>query len=208
MESVIRALGRFGHSETEYYRVRASSPRSPAQRAARTIYLNKTGYNGLYRVNRSGEFNVPFGRYKNPTICDAANLRAVALALADVEVEVADFEVTCARARPGDFVYFDPPYLPLSKTASFTAYDRHPFTLVEHERLARVFGELESRGVFALLSNSYTRETQRLYAAWSCEKVAVSRPINSRAKGRGPITELLVANHPRSERAPRRLRAK
>jgi DNA adenine methylase len=201
VNAVIRALLRFGHSEEEYYAIRDSKPRTPAGRAARTIYLNKTGYNGLYRVNRSGEFNVPFGRYKNPNYCDRENLEAVARVLADVEIEVADFEQTCARAERGDFVYLDPPYVPLSKTSNFTAYDRHPFGLPEQQRLAALFGELHARGVRALLSNSFTPETEALYAAWQCEKVSVARMINSRSSGRGPVPELLVTNVKRKRAA-------
>ncbi|HMJ12699.1 MAG TPA: Dam family site-specific DNA-(adenine-N6)-methyltransferase, partial [Polyangiaceae bacterium] len=131
VDGVIRALGKYRYDESEYYRVRDSAlPRSPAARAARLIYLNKTGYNGLYRVNRAGQFNVPFGRYRNPTICDADNLRAAARALRTAEVRVADFARVSRAARAGDAVYFDPPYLPISKTASFTAYDRHAFALL------------------------------------------------------------------------------
>lgn len=197
VEGLILALGRFRHDEQEFYRVRAEKPRALLERAARVIYLNKTGYNGLYRVNRSGQFNVPFGRHKNPKICDAPNLRAVADALRGVEILTCDFEEVCARARPGDCVYFDPPYLPLSRTANFSAYDRHPFGLAEHERLTRVFAELEARGVPAVLSNSYTPETCELFERWDPQVVSVARVINSRATSRGPIPELLVGNQPR-----------
>lgn len=196
VDAVIEELGKLGHSEDEYYRIRESRPRTLARRAARIIYLNKTGYNGLYRVNRSGGYNVPFGRYKRPNICDEPNLRAVAAVLRDVQLEVADFEELCRAARPGDAVYFDPPYVPLSKSASFTAYDRHPFGLAEHERLSRVFRELRERGVAAVLSNSYTVETRALYAGYRRIDVRVKRPINSRADLRGPIKELLVVNEP------------
>jgi len=203
VEAVIRALARMRHSEEEYYRVRAQSPRGLVQRAARVIYLNKTGYNGLYRVNRSGQFNVPFGKYKNPTICDSENLRAAARVLCRVQIEVVDFEELCARAGPGDAVYLDPPYVPLSRTASFTAYDRHPFGASEQERLARVFGELEQRGVHALLSNSDTPETRALYRGFQAQRVKVTRPINSRGSARGAIDELLVVAEPRRARLRR-----
>lgn len=191
-EAVIDELSQMRHSEAEYYRIRELSPRRLAQRAARVIYLNKTGYNGLYRVNRSGQFNVPFGRYKKPNICDAENLRAAARVLEGVEIVEADFEEVCARARPGDAVYLDPPYVPLSKTANFTAYARHPFGPSEHERLARAFAELERRRVAAVLSNSDTPETRALYRGFRAKKVQVSRAINSRPTARGPIDELLV----------------
>lgn len=191
-EAVIDELSQMRHSEAEYYRIRELAPRRLAQRAARVIYLNKTGYNGLYRVNRSGQFNVPFGRYKKPNICDAENLRAAARVLQGVEIVEADFEEVCARARPGDAVYLDPPYVPLSKTANFTAYARHPFGPSEHERLARAFAELERRQVAAVLSNSDTPETRALYRGFRAKKVQVSRAINSRPTARGPIDELLV----------------
>ncbi len=196
LDGLIRALKRMRHSKEEYYRVRARAPRSLVARAARVIYLNKTGYNGLYRVNRSGKFNVPFGRYTNPTICDETNLRAAARALEGVRVEVADFEKICERARPGDAVYFDPPYLPISQTASFSQYARHPFGVEEHERLARVFGELAQRGVPAVLSNSHTEESRRIFKGYEGELVRVTRPINCKASLRGAIREILLSNRP------------
>jgi DNA adenine methylase len=205
-DAVIRALRRYSYDRDEYYRIRARVPTKPAARAARIIYLNKTGYNGLYRVNRSGAFNVPFGRHKNPNICDKEALLAAARALQAAKIEVGDFEQVAGRARPGDAVYLDPPYLPLSRTANFTAYDRHPFGLDEHRRLARVFAELSRRKVQAVLSNSDTPETRELYAAFTLEPVRVARPINSRASARGPINEILVKNVPPARaRAVRRI---
>ena len=199
------------HSEEYYYHIRKSKPRSRVGRAARVIYLNKTGYNGLYRVNRSGEFNVPYGRYAKPTVCDERNLLAAHEALADAEIEISDFEAICRRAQPGDAVYLDPPYVPLSKTSNFTAYDRHPFGMAEQERLAGVFSELGERGVAAVLSNSSTAETQALYARWRRHEIPVARNINSKADQRGPVNELLVsavpAEHPSGARGESRPRA-
>jgi DNA adenine methylase len=192
VESVIDVLGGFRHTEAEYYRVREQKPRSAVRRAARIIYLNKTGYNGLYRVNRAGQFNVPFGRYEKPRICDAENLRLVARALENVEISVDDFAAVARKARPGDAVYFDPPYMPVSKTASFSSYHSEPFGLREHERLAQLFGELERNGVSAVLSNSDTPETRRLFASFSHELVRARRAINSNAGRRGAVSELLV----------------
>jgi len=192
VEAVIRLLRKYRYSETEYYRVREQRPRSLAARAARLIYLNKTGYNGLYRVNRAGEFNVPFGRHKSPLICDEDNLRAAAEALSRAEVVTADFEAVCRDARAGDAVYFDPPYLPLSKTSNFTAYDPHPFGVDEHERLAQVFERLERLGVCTVLSNSYTEQTRKIFGRFQYERVPVKRPINSKANLRGPVDEILV----------------
>ncbi len=207
VDAVIEALRGFRHSEAEYYRVRAKRPRGLVAQAARVIYLNKTGYNGLYRVNRSGEFNVPFGRYKNPKICDAENLRAAARTLEGVEILTVDFEEVCRRAEPGDAVYLDPPYWPVSRTASFTAYDRHPFGADEQHRLEHAFRVLHERDVPALLSNSCTQETIRLYQAWRSQKVKVARAINSRGSARGPVYELLVENRPSRVKPPRRSRA-
>ena len=195
VNGVIKALNRWKYDEDCYYRVRDKyKPKSPATQAARTIYLNKTGYNGLYRVNRAGEFNVPFGRYTNPTICDERNLRLVAECLKGVRLLVGDFEKVCSKAKEGDAVYFDPPYLPVSETAYFTSYDRHPFGLAEHKRLAQVFSELADRKVTAVLSNSDTPDTQSLFRHWPHELLQVPRAINSRASNRGPVSELLVVN--------------
>ncbi len=192
VEGLIRLLKRFRHSEEDYYRHREQNPRGLLQRAARVIYLNRTGYNGLYRVNRSGKFNVPFGRHKNPRICDEENLRAAAAALKNTEVRQEDFESVCALAKPGDAVYFDPPYLPVSRTANFAAYDPHPFGLDEHERLQRAFAQLQERCVAAVLSNSDTADTRRLFGRFEHLVVSVTRPINSKAERRGAISELLV----------------
>ncbi len=193
VDGVIRHLSRLKYDEEEYYRIRAAKPRARAAKAARLLYLNKTGYNGLYRVNRAGEFNVPFGRYKNPKICDEPRLRKAAQALQDVRIEVADFAAICDEAGPGDAVYFDPPYLPVSKTARFAEYFNQPFDLPEHERLAQTFGDLAKRGVCAVLSNSDTPDTRRLYRAYKPQKVQVARAINSNPKARGAVSELLVA---------------
>src|SRR5512133_204214 len=198
VDAVVTELRKMTVSEEEYYRIRDLRPRSDAKRAARTIYLNKTGFNGLYRVNRSGLFNVPYGRHVNPKICDEPNLRAVADVLTNLNVELLqqDFEQTCRLARSKDAVYLDPPYLPLSPTASFTSYDRHPFGLTEHERLARIFDELTKRNVPAVLSNSCTPESERLYQAHAIEHPLVARNINRDAKKRGKIKEILVRNQP------------
>lgn len=179
-------------SEQEYYAIRARKGGTPVERAARLVYLNKTGYNGLYRVNASGGYNVPYGRYKRPRIYDPERLRAAALALCDVTIRVADFEEACRDARQGDAVYLDPPYLPLSKTASFAAYHSEAFGLPEHRRLAQLFGKLVERGVAVVLSNSATPETRALYKGFKHSNVAVRRPINSVASGRGAVNELLV----------------
>lgn len=177
-----------------YYAVRASEPGDPAGRAARLIFLNRTCYNGLHRLNRSGRFNVPHGRYVRPRILDEENLRACSAALATADVSSLDFEDACAAAAPGDAVYLDPPYFPLSPTSRFTAYTAAGFGWAEQERLARAFRQLTRRGVFALLSNSAHPAIAGLYPGFEVEEVPMSRAINSRADRRNAIPELLVSN--------------
>jgi DNA adenine methylase len=192
----LEKLIELGLTEAAYYQVREKlRQRRPAKvsaRAARLIYLNRTGYNGLYRVNSSGEFNVPYGSYKNPRILDRSRLLAAAQALQGVELEVEDFEQACQAAKRGDFVYLDPPYLPVSKTANFASYHSQAFALAEHERLAKTFARLARRGVSTLLSNSDTPEARGLYAAFDTHTVHASRAINSNAARRGKVPELLV----------------
>ena len=195
VDSVITELQKLlelGHSEEVYYKVRAKRPTKASARAARLIYLNRTGYNGLYRVNRSGEFNVPFGRYKKPRILDPERLHVAANALQGVELAVQDFEASCKSAKRGDFVYFDPPYVPVSKTANFAAYHSVAFTLAEHERLAKTFAKLAKRGVSTLLSNSDTPQTRELYTSFDTRTVQASRAINSNGARRGKVSEILV----------------
>ncbi len=192
VDGVIAALRRLPHSEEDYYKIRAQKPRLPTTRAARMIYLNRTGYNGLYRVNRSGQFNVPFGRYAQPKICDEERLRAVSQALRGVEIRVADFERTAERASHRDAVYFDPPYVPVSATARFAEYQKQPFGDDEHRRLARLFERLLDRGVSTVLSNSDTPRTQEIFGHLSHDLVAARRSINSNGTRRGPILEMLV----------------
>jgi DNA adenine methylase len=192
--AVIAALRRHKYDRDYYYRVRDRDlrPLSDAGRAARLIFLNRCGYNGLYRVNRSGKFNVPFGRYKNPVICDVKKLEAAAVALRRAKLVSGDFEETLAGAKSGDFVYLDPPYVPLSATSSFTAYAKTPFDDAAQTRLAAKLRDLGARRIAALLSNSDCVQTRRLYHALPSEQVPVRRAINSVAANRGTVGELLV----------------
>jgi DNA adenine methylase len=184
------------HSRDHYYNVRRAAPREPTERAARFIYLNRTCYNGLYRVNRRGAFNVPIGRYDRPRIVDRENLLAVATALRGVEIEAADFETATAGAGAGDLVYFDPPYHPLSETSGFTSYTAGGFGVEEQRRLAGVFENLSRRGAFVVLSNSSSDLVRELYDSLvprpRIDEVRVARAINSKAKSRGPVPELLI----------------
>jgi DNA adenine methylase len=171
------------------------------------MFLNRTGFNGLYRVNRSGKFNVPFGRYTRPRICNEENLRACSAALESAELKVQDFEAACARARAGDFVYLDPPYVPTSRTAAFTAYAKGGFGLEHQRRLSVVFGQLSDRGVVALLSNSDVPEVRELYADFTLATVRASRAVNSDALGRGTVSEVVVSAV-RKAKSPRKSRRK
>ena len=182
-----------------YYEQRATVPDEPVQRAARFIFLNKTCYNGLYRVNSRGGFNVPHGRYLHPRILDEEGLRAASVALAGIDLRAGDFEKTCQAADPGDFAYLDPPYQPLSATSSFTSYTSGDFGPDEQERLRDAFDELTRRGVFAVLSNSDHPAVRDLYGGrgYECELVEMSRAINSKGTGRAPISELLINNFAR-----------
>jgi DNA adenine methylase len=172
--------------------------RSPIQRAARTIFLNRTCYNGLYRLNNKGQFNAPFGYYKNPLICDPENMRAASAALQIVELCVGDFGDLAERVAPGDLVYFDPPYVPVSATASFTHYTGQAFGPDDQRRLAQLFDTLMERGVYVMLSNSYTPLSRELYAAHavSTSVVYASRKINCDGRKRGQVEELIVCGYP------------
>ncbi|RZM77802.1 DNA adenine methylase [Leptolyngbya iicbica] len=200
VEELIEDLGRHVYDREYYYRLRQVD-RTPeygqwtvVQRASRFIYLNKTCYNGLYRVNSRGEFNVPFGRYKNPTILDEENLRACHAALQGVTVKCRDFRETCRQLGEGDFVYFDPPYMPVSTTASFTGYTREGFGERMQEKLASLCRELDRRGVRFMASNSDTPLMRELYQGFNVEVVYAARPINSQGRKRGRVPEVVVRN--------------
>ena len=173
------------------------------RKAALFLYLNKTCYNGLYRVNSKGEFNVPFGRYKNPHIYDEKNLLAVHNILKDDKIILlcTDFEEAVKDADKNDFIYFDPPYQPMSKTASFTEYTPGGFGYREQIRLSRVFKHLDDRGCYVMLSNSNKEEVLRpLYEPYFEEGYAVevqaSRSISCVGSKRGPVKELVILNYP------------
>lgn len=185
------------HSEAHYYKVRAqdASALPEPQLAARFIYLNKTCYNGLYRVNSRNQFNVPMGRYVRPTIVDPANIQAVSKSLADVRLGHKAFPNVKRVARSGDFVYFDPPYDPVSASASFTAYTTHSFTSDDQAELARTYEELSKRGCLLMLSNSDTPLIRKLYSGFHIHRVPARRSINTRADKRGSVWEVVVTNY-------------
>lgn len=183
-----------------YYAVRAWdrqpdwAQRDAVTRAARMIYLNKTCYNGLWRVNSKGHFNVPVGRYTNPAILDEPRLRAASAALQGVDLCVQDFEAVVKQAGPGDFVYFDPPYVPLSDTANFTSYARRAFGAQQQRELRDAFAALAANGARVMLSNSDTPFVRELYAGFRVETVTARRNINSAKRKRGRVNEVVVVS--------------
>lgn len=199
VEEVINLLATYPHNADFFYGLRAENPwqLDLPRRAARMIYLNKTCYNGLYRVNRQGKFNVPFGRYKSPTYNDPENLRAVSKALGNVTILCVSFETVAERAQAGDWVYFDPPYAPLTATANFTSYQADGFDQAAQEKLRDVCLALTHRKVNVTLSNSATATIGALYQLPEFEVTAVvaNRAINSNPDRRGKLSEYLVTNY-------------
>ncbi len=197
--AVIQLLAEFPYDKAFYYQLRARDPwgMSLAERAARMIYLNKTGYNGLYRVNRQGRFNVPFGRHKSPRYFDPENLLAVSRALQQAEIICAPFESVLTRAQVGDWAYFDPPYMPISETAHFTAYHADGFGLADQARLRDVCLRLTEMGVYAMLSNSDAQTVRDLYSrpCFRIDTVFANRAINANSARRGKIAELVIVNY-------------
>lgn len=186
----------------EYYlKIRAQNIKrlSDISIAARFIYLNRTCFNGLYRVNRNGQFNVPYGKNKNPLICDEENLKKVHGSLKNVKILHQDYKKVLDKATKGDFIYFDPPYYPVNTTSSFTSYTKEGFFEKEQEELRDVFVELHKRGCFVMLSNSDTKFINNLYSNLDKEitinKVYAGRAINSKGNKRGKITEVVVINY-------------
>lgn len=177
-----------------FYELREDAPSGAYEIAARFIALNKLSFNGLYRVNKSGKFNVPYGKWASvPNVCDADNLHACAQALRGVEIVAGDFAVAVSSAKKGDFVYFDPPYVPVSATSDFTAYTKEAFGPVEQERLRDVALRLKKKGVHVLLSNADVPFVRKLYTmGFSCRRVEARRNINSKSGSRGPVGELLI----------------
>jgi len=185
------------HDERHYYGTRAawndpSVSMSAVDRAATFIYLNKTCFNGLWRVNRSGAFNVPMGRYTDPPICVPETLRTAAIALARADLRHTDFREAVADASRGDFVYFDPPYDPLTKTANFTSYTAGAFTDDDQRELAELAKALIARGVRVMLSNSDTPFIRSIYKGLKLDRVKCARAINSDASRRGEVDEIVA----------------
>jgi DNA adenine methylase len=189
--------------DTRFNPMRAASSTYTPELAAMLIYLNRTGFNGLFRVNRAGEFNVPVGRYANPRIVDEPHLRQVAAALRSRGITLVEgpFDGALHNAGKGDFIYCDPPYAPVSRTACFANYTATGFTLTDQKRLQQALIDAATRGAQVVLSNSCAPDIVALYstsearrAQLRIERVDARRAINSRADSRGPVTELVITN--------------
>lgn len=200
-EELIESLK--GHENTEkyFYAIRALDREasfeslSALERASRFVYLNKTGFNGLYRVNAKGQHNVPYGRYKNPNIVDEPNIKSCSKALEGVSILTGDFEAIKPGLTKDSFVYLDPPYVPLSATSSFTGYTKDGFCVEEQLRLKEFCDYISDTGGKFLLSNSSAELVKDLYKGYLIEEVHASRAINSRGSGRGKVVELLISNY-------------
>jgi DNA adenine methylase len=182
----LRALDR---DEAKYKRL------SKVKKASRFIFLNKTGYNGLYRVNKKGQNNVPYGRYVNPAIFDAENILSCSKYLQSATITTGDFENIKKDLKQGDFVYFDPPYVPLNATSNFTGYTDKGFDEDMQFRLKELCDYIDSIGAYFLLSNSYTDFILDLYKDYTITTVKANRALNCKGDGRGKIKEVLVKNY-------------
>ncbi len=203
VEELIDDLKQYKNEKEYFYRIRERdrdkeqyNKLTPVQRASRIIYLNKTCYNGLFRVNKNGEFNAPFGNYKNPNIVNETTLRAVSAYFnkAKIRFVCQDFQEALKNARKGAFVYLDPPYDPVSETSSFTGYYKGGFDRDEQISLKQVCDKLDKGGIRFLLSNSATDFILDLYQDYRIEVIQAKRAINSKGDRRGDVDEVLVMN--------------
>jgi len=199
---LINSLKKHKNEKDYFYKIRSIDRNlvefkklSDVERASRMIYLNRSCFNGLYRVNSKGEFNVPFGKYENPKFCDKENLLAVNTVLKDIQIINGDFKECLELAEKDDFIYFDPPYQPISATANFTSYTKENFNKEDQVRLFKVYEELDNRGCKVMLSNSYNEFILDLYKKYDLKTVHAKRAINSDASGRGQIKEVLIINY-------------
>jgi len=209
-EALIQALrGLSGDiSEDRFYEVRASNPRTPVTRAARFIYLNRLCFNGLHRVNSQGGFNVPYGKLRNPTVCDNDLLLAVSNLLGAVNISSGGFDEAISSAKRGDLVYFDPPYVPLTATASFSKYSEGDFGEADQCRLAEAIGNLTERGVRVVLSNSSSPVARRIFQEHlSLFAVKANRSISASGASRKVVDEILGFSYSSAEFSDRSVTA-
>ena len=181
-----------------YYKVRNQEPKNQIEKVSRLLFLNKTCFNGLYRVNSKGKFNVPLGRYTNPNIVNKENLIVVSHILQSEKIKIScrDFSSVLKDAKRGDFVYFDPPYQPVSDTANFTSYTHRDFRNDDLERLADLANQLSSKGCFVMLSNSNSKTVKRLFSSgWKLKEIRANRAINSNSQKRTGHKEIIIKNY-------------
>jgi DNA adenine methylase len=181
-----------------YYEVRKQEPKNQIEKVSRLLFLNKTCFNGLYRVNSKGKFNVPLGRYTNPNIVNKENLETVSKALQYEKIKIScrDFESVISDVKKDDFVYFDPPYQPVSDTANFTSYTHRDFTEDDLERLADLANQLNSKGCKVMLSNSNSKTVKKLFSSeWKIKEVKANRAINSNSQKRTGHKEIIIRNY-------------
>jgi DNA adenine methylase len=201
VEALIAELQEHRYEREYFYSVRnwdrqeGFHESSAVKRAGRFVYLNRTCFNGLHRVNSRGYFNVPFGRYSNPKIVDAENLRRCSKALKNADIRLASYLSIESEVEQGDLVYFDPPYVPISVTSSFTSYTKDGFGFEDQIALRDMCLRLADRGVFVLLSNSASPFVEALYDGFTIHRVGAARAINSKAHKRGPVDELIITSY-------------
>jgi DNA adenine methylase len=195
VDAVISELERYPYDREFFLKLRRSRPRSPTRIAARMIYLNKTAFNGMYRVNKRGEFNVPFGRYVNPTICQEDRLRRAAAALQQCELRPGDFAVATRSAERGDFVYFDPPYITGHQNNGFHKYNSQLFSWSDQVRLAQTAARLADRGVHVAVSNADHPSLRSLYQSFHATQVVRTSLINSDSGKRGLVPEAIYSSY-------------
>lgn len=203
-DELIIDLKKHINEENYFYQIR-SLDRDPkvynqltnVEKASRIVYLNKTSYNGLYRVNSRGELNVPFGRYKNPNFCDEKNIHELSeyFNKNDIKFSTGDFEKVLINIKEGDFVYIDSPYYPISETSSFTGYQANGFSTQDQKRLKKFCDKIDKKGAFFMASNSSCEFIKELYSDYCIDTIYARRSINSKASGRGAIEEVVITNY-------------
>lgn len=196
-DKLLEALSKYKNEKDFFYSIRSQDQNklSEIERAARLMYLNRTCFNGLYRVNKSGQFNVPFANYKNPNFVQTDRILAASEVLQNTDVHNAGFEKVLVEAKAADFIYLDPPYYPKDVYSDFKRYNKEQFHKNDHERLAELYNELTERGCYVMLSNSDTPFTRELYKKWRVDTVYAKRLINKDASKRGEVTEIIVTNY-------------
>jgi len=203
-QELINKAGEYKYEENEYYKLREiynDNNLSNIESASILLYLNKTAYNGLYRENSSGAFNVPFGTYNNPTIVNERQILKASRLLKNVDIHSDDFSYVLNCAEKGDLCYFDPPYVPISTTSNFTTYSSNGFTNKNQESLCNLCNTLDEKGIFFILSNSYREELKGMYEKnpnFTIDIINASRMISCKTASRGIIKELLIHNIPKT----------